>query len=267
MELKGLTGGLYKPLSPKDIETIHQASLAILENTGISYESGLNETIDMFDAQGAKVDRERGRIFFPGKLVETQAARAPERVVLFSRDGKNDLDLTQHRVYLGTGGAAIKILDLESGRARSTKLEDLYQLARLVDALDNIHFFLRPCIPTDIPEDEYDANVFYTCLKATGKHFMAGVNDVAGFHQAMDIAAMVAGDMAKLKDKPFAGSCQESNSGCTVLCSHGRLDFPADHGRDSGSTACRAACRNYRLPANKPRRTNFIRRNPRHGES
>ncbi|MEX1327846.1 MAG: hypothetical protein AB1Z29_13660 [Desulfobacterales bacterium] len=43
----------------------------------------------------------------------TQADRAPERVVLFSRDGKNDLDLTQHRVYLGTGGAAIKILDLE----------------------------------------------------------------------------------------------------------------------------------------------------------
>ena len=45
-----------------------------------------------------------------------QAARAPERVILFSRDGKNDLDLTQHRVYLGTGGAAIKILDNETGK-------------------------------------------------------------------------------------------------------------------------------------------------------
>jgi len=57
MALKGLTGGLYQPLSSADIKTIHQASLAILENTGISYESGLAETIDMLEAQGAKVDR------------------------------------------------------------------------------------------------------------------------------------------------------------------------------------------------------------------
>ena len=49
MALKGLTGGLYQPLSSGDIETIHQASLAILENTGISYESGLEEIIDMLD--------------------------------------------------------------------------------------------------------------------------------------------------------------------------------------------------------------------------
>jgi trimethylamine--corrinoid protein Co-methyltransferase len=95
----------------------------------------------------------------------------------------------------------IKILDLESGRARPTTLNDMYQIGRLVDGLDNIHFLLRPCIPTDIPENEYDANTFYTCLKATGKHVMAGVNDVAGFHKALDIAAMVAGDMAKLKGK------------------------------------------------------------------
>jgi trimethylamine:corrinoid methyltransferase-like protein len=36
MALKGLTGGLYQPLSSADIDTIHQASLTILENTGIS---------------------------------------------------------------------------------------------------------------------------------------------------------------------------------------------------------------------------------------
>ena len=74
--------------------------------------------------------------------------------------------MRQHRVYLGTGGAAIKILDLANGEARDSTLNDLYQLGRLVDALDNIHFFLRPCIPTDISELAYDVNVFYACLKA-----------------------------------------------------------------------------------------------------
>ena len=42
MPLKGLAGGLYKPLSPDDITTIHEASLTILENTGMTYESGLD---------------------------------------------------------------------------------------------------------------------------------------------------------------------------------------------------------------------------------
>ena len=55
MELKGLTGGLYQPLSPADIKTIHQAALAILEKTGISYESGLEDTIKILDIETGKV--------------------------------------------------------------------------------------------------------------------------------------------------------------------------------------------------------------------
>ncbi|MBT8367946.1 MAG: trimethylamine methyltransferase family protein, partial [Deltaproteobacteria bacterium] len=165
MQLKGLAGGLYKPLSPDDITTIHEASLTILENIGMTYETGLDATLDLLESQGAKLDKERSRVYFARDLVMTQADLAPKQVVLYSRDGKNDLDLTQHRVYLGTGGAAVKILDLETGEARSTTINDLYQLARLTDKLENIHFFVRPCIPTDIPVTEYDANAVVAGLK------------------------------------------------------------------------------------------------------
>jgi trimethylamine--corrinoid protein Co-methyltransferase len=203
MGLKGLAGGQYRPLSEKQVKTIHEASLSILEKTGFTYESGLEDTLAMLEKAGVIIDRERSRIFFPRDLVTEQAARAPERVVLYSRDGENDLDLSKHRVHLGTGGAAIKILDLETGEARSTTLKDLYQIGRLVDQLKNIHFFLRPCIPTDISESAYDVNVFYACLKATAKHVMAGVNDVEGFRKALDLASMVAGGLEKIQEKPF----------------------------------------------------------------
>ncbi len=203
MELKGLTGELYRPLTDDAVQTIHDASIRILAEIGFTYESGLEETLAMLEAAGATVDRENTRIRFPRKLIAELAASAPERVLLHSRDGKNDLDLTEHRVYLGTGGAAIKILDLDTGKARPTTLNDLYQLGRLVDRLDNIHFFLRPCVPTDIPESAYDINVFYAALKATGKHVMAGVNDVEGFQKVLELAAMVAGSLEKLQEKPF----------------------------------------------------------------
>jgi len=203
MDLKGLSGGQYRPLSGKQIKAIHEASLSILEKTGVTYESGLEDTLTMLERTGVIIDRERSRIFFLRDLVTEQAARAPERVFLYSRDGKNDLDLAKHRVHLGTGGAAIKILDFETGKARPTTLKDLYQLGRMVDQLKNIHFFLRPCIPTDIPGSDYDVNVFYTCLKATAKHVMAGVNGVEAFHKVLDLTSMVAGDLETLKERPF----------------------------------------------------------------
>jgi trimethylamine--corrinoid protein Co-methyltransferase len=203
MNLKGLPGGQYQPLSEKDIQTVHEAALAILEKTGFTYESGLDDTLAMLEAAGAQIDRSAARIRFPRPVVLDHIRKAPRRVVLYSRTGKDDLDLTEDRVYLGTGGAAIRVIDLETGEYRPTTLKDLYLLARLVDKLDHIHFFLRPCIPTDIPEAAYDVNMFYACLKGTGKHVMSGVNNIEGFHNVLDLASLVAGGREKLIEKPF----------------------------------------------------------------
>lgn len=203
MTLKGLSGGLYRPLSAKDIETIHDASLSILERIGITYESGLEDTLEMLEKAGATIDRKRARVTFPRDLITAQVEKAPERVVLYARSEGHDLDLTRDHVYLGTGGAAIKILDLETGECRASKLQDVYQLGRLVDRLEHVHFYLRPCIPTDIPESAYDVNMYYACLKATGKHIMSGVNDEAGLHRVIDLAALVAGGRHVLRQRPF----------------------------------------------------------------
>ncbi len=201
--MKGLQGGQYKPLSDADIRTLHDAALTLLEKTGFTYESGLEETLAMLEAAGAKVDRAAARIRFPRPFVAEQVRKAPGRVVLYSRDGRNDLDLTEDRVHLGTGGAAIRIIDLESGEYRATTLKDLHRLARLVDKLDHIHFFLRPCIPTDIPESAYDVNMFYACMRGTTKHVMSGVNNIESFHKVIELAATVAGGRDKLAEKPF----------------------------------------------------------------
>jgi len=203
MDLKGLGGGLYTPLSSTDIETIHAAALHILETVGMGFDTGLEDLLDTLADAGVRVDAKQSRLLFPPALVMEYTAAAPARVVLYSRDGKNDLDLTRHQVYLGTGGAAISILDLDSGDVRPTQLADLYHLGRLVDRLDNIHFFLRPCIPTDIPETEYDNNVFFACFKATAKHVMAGVNDAAGLEKAVQMAARLAGGTDELVKRPF----------------------------------------------------------------
>lgn len=203
MNSKGLEGGIYKPLNDEGIAAIHNAALTILENTGMTYEEGLDDTLEILSAAGASVDAARARIHFPRELVVAQAAKAPSRVILHGREGAHDLDLTEDKVHIGTGGAAIKILDIDSGEARPTTLHDIYALGRLVNRLDHIHFFLRPCIPTDIPESAYDVNMFYACLRATAKHVMSGVNDEAGLAAVIELASLLAGGREALRAKPF----------------------------------------------------------------
>ena len=223
MNYMGLAGGQYKPLSEKDVETIHEASLDILAKIGFTYEAGLDNTLVMLENAGAVVDRKINRIYFSRDLIIEQAAKAPARVMLYSRDGRNDLNLTEDRVHLGTGGAAIKILDLETEDPRPSTLDDLYQLGRLVDRLGNIHFFLRPCIPTDIPESEYDVNTYYACLKSTAKHVMSGVNDVTELHRVIDLAAMIAGGKDQLQARPFVSVITSFAISPLKLCTQSTL--------------------------------------------
>ncbi|MBU8848815.1 MAG: trimethylamine methyltransferase family protein, partial [Desulfobacterales bacterium] len=203
MNLMGLQGGQYRPLSPEQVETLHEASLKILEKTGMTYEQGLEDTVKLLEDNGAAIDRDRNNITFPRDMIMEQVAKTPEKIVLYGQDPKNDLHLTEDRVHLGTGGAAIKILDPETGSVRPTTLKDLYDVSRLVDQLDNIHFLVKPCVATDIAVEDYNVNWFYTCLCASSKHIMSGVNDEKGLHDVIEMASMIAGGLDKLVERPF----------------------------------------------------------------
>lgn len=203
MNYKGFQGGQYRPLSAEQVETLHQVSLKILEKTGITYEDGLEETVAMLEEQGANVDADKKNVTLPPKLIEKLISHAPGKVVLCGQEDKHDLILTDDRVHLGTGGAAIRILDPDTGETRSTTLNDLYNVSRLVDQLDNIHFLVRPCIPTDLDEADYDVNMYYACLSASSKHVMSGVNDEQGLAKVIELASCIAGGLENLKKRPF----------------------------------------------------------------
>ncbi len=223
MNLMGFQGGQYRPLSLEQIELVHDASLRILETIGITFEQGLEDTAQMLKDNGATVDWEKMNILFPRELVTAQVAQAPEKVVLCGRDPKHDLNLTEDRVHLGTGGGTIKILDPETGEVRSTTLEDLYNVSRLVEQLDNVHFLVRPCIPTDIDKSDYDINMFYACMTGSYKHVMSGVNDEAGLHNVIEMASLIAGGKEKLQERPFVSVITSFAISPLKLCTQSTL--------------------------------------------
>ena len=83
----------------------------------------------------------------------------------------------------------------------------------------------------------YDANNAFACLKGTAKHIMTGVTNEDGLHKILDIAAMIAGGMDTLREKPFISAiasfaisplklCTQSTSGQVHPDKHGLITIP-----------------------------------------
>jgi trimethylamine--corrinoid protein Co-methyltransferase len=197
----GLEGGRYRPLSDQDVQRIHKAALTVLERTGVAVVD--SECRDILAKAGAQVDAARDRVFFSGELVANALTLVNKDVVLYSRDGRFDLHLQGKRVHLGTGGAAVLVLDLETGRTRESRLRDLYDIGRLVETLDNIHFYLRPVVARDVSNDDIDINTFYACLAATNKHVMGGCYFPEKVAEIKRMGVLLAGSEEAFLSRPF----------------------------------------------------------------
>ena len=147
---------------------MHHAALDILENIGLA--DAIPSCVEAITAVGGHLS-ENGRLLFPPALVEDMLAKAAKPLVLHGRDPRHDMDLSGQRVHFGTAGAAVHLVDLESGIYRDSTLRDLYDIARLVDTRDNIHFFQRAVVARDVEDPlELDINTTYASLAGTAKH-------------------------------------------------------------------------------------------------
>ncbi len=240
---KGLIGGQYKPLTDKQVEQIHEASLAILARTGVQVEEP--EALRLFEKVGADVDGNRVRL--SQALIEDALDKAPSRVVLAGRAPKNDLILEGARVHIGTGGAALQVLDMETGKIRKAVLRDVADMARVVDALDNIHFYLLPIYPTDMSKEAVEINKYYVALANTTKHVQAGVYTIQGIRDVVEMCEHIAGGPEPLRERPLVSfitswmvSPLKFDEGVTTLlieCCRQRIPVVLSAAPMAGSTA------------------------------
>jgi trimethylamine--corrinoid protein Co-methyltransferase len=204
MPRPGPTGGQYQPLTLAQIQHIHQASLAVLERTGVHVEHP--EALALYRRGGAKVSDVDHRVTFPPAVVEAALAKIPSRVLLAGRDPDQDVVLEGERVYAGTGGSPTMVLDPGADTVRPGTLRDLADLARLADALDHCDFIVIPLHPTDLPDEDVPANRFYACLANSDKHIMGGVGSVQGARQVIEIATLIAGGLKALQERPIVSA-------------------------------------------------------------
>ncbi len=206
----GVTGGLYRPLSDRDQQRIHQAALDILQRIGLA--DPIPSCVDIVTSGGGTMN-DAGRLCFPRALVEETIAKACKGFMLHGQDPAHDLDISGQRVHFGTGGAAVSIVDFSTGQYRSSTLADLYDVFRLIDSLEHIHFALRPLIARDISDSHpLEINTAYAGMSGTTKPFGLAFSQPETVEAVVAMFDIAAGGEGKFKEKPF---CHTSN--CFVV--------------------------------------------------
>ncbi len=197
----GQIGGAYKPLTDPEIAAIYETALDLLARLGMGE---VPERLAARLLAAGAVQGEGGRLMFPRSLCENVIAAACKRFVFHGRDPDRSIEVGGSAVHFGTGGAAVLVLDLDTGLYRPATLADLHDFTRLQDGLTNISWFTRNCIATDVPDPyDLDVNTAYALLAGTTKPVATAftlADHVAPIVGMFDIAAGGDGAFAR---RPF----------------------------------------------------------------
>ena len=125
-------------LTPAEVQKIHDATLHIIEHVGVRFPSA--KALDVWEAHGASVDRASMVVRAKPTLIEEALKKAPPKYNLCARDPQQDLPLDGNHVFVGTDGCGIEIIDIHSGERRTSCLQDVGEVARVADGMEEVGF-------------------------------------------------------------------------------------------------------------------------------
>jgi len=188
-------------LSREEQDRIHNASLQILETTGMIIRD--DEALALLAQAGARVDFDHQRVFFPASLVQYALEQAPSEVKLYGRDPSHSVHLCEGNVYYSTSGYAVWVYDPASGKRREITQADLAWITRLADGLDQVEIHALLGTPIDAPPETNDRYQLAIALHNTTKHIWNTAYGPDGVADAVRMATAVRGTSEALRQYPL----------------------------------------------------------------
>lgn len=201
LQKQTFNGGYYSPLSQEMIERIHNASMEVFEQVGVKIT--YKPVLELWRRAGAEIDNEKMIARLGRDTVMKRISTAPKEITLCGRDPKNDIVLSGTNTHMGTGGTALNIIDVFTKERRPTNVLDVAASARVVDACDDIDFYVIACYPKEFQKSKVDVNRFYAAITNTSKHVMGGVYTIDGVKKVAHMAKAIAGSEDAFRKRPF----------------------------------------------------------------
>ncbi len=192
--------GSFRTLDPEQIETLHHASLEIMERTGMRFFDP--EALALFKKANARIS-DGNLVKIPPDLVEWALGCVPQNVNIYDQNKQLSMALGGRRSYFGVGSDCMSIYDLDTNEHRKAVRQDVVHGVRLADALTNMDFVMSMFLPSDIPQADYEHHQMAIMLKESTKPIIFVGIEAHSTVMALDMAAAVAGDLDSLQQHPF----------------------------------------------------------------
>lgn len=201
-----------KVLTDDEVKQIHDATLKVLQEPGLLINH--EESRKLCRAAGCDVNDATKVVKFPAALVEECLKKCPKTVDLYSRDGKKNVKMVSDGsiVNYTTFGIGVKTSEYISPGVyenRASTLKDLGEMARVVDACDNVDEICAPVTALDYATADCCRTIreVDAVMSNTSKPFWQDTE-----WEYMDIyydyeVAVYGGDKEEAMKKPFMMPC------------------------------------------------------------
>jgi len=187
----------YRDITDEQCRLIHDASLEILERTGVHLY--YQPAIDLLKKAGCFVDGDHVR--FPPHLVEWALRAAPSRIMMYDRLGNPVMPLGGRISTYGTGSDCLNVLDHRTGERRRATLQDEVDGIRVADAMPNVDFIMSMFLPSDVPVAA-DVRQMEMMLTYSAKPICFVTYEWEGTPEVIEMAEVAVGGADSLRAAP-----------------------------------------------------------------
>lgn len=186
-------------LSDEALDDIEGTAHRLLSEVGIVLDH--EEARARLHGLGCRINN--GRTYLPADVVHRALADVTPHLNVLNRDGSLAFTFGDARIRFHNGGGPPFIYDLETGRRRPAKLQDVADMTRLLDALPHVDVVVPLFGPQDVPPQLLAVASTEATLRNTRKPVSAAAidkpQDVA---YVVQMAAACCGGLAAYKERP-----------------------------------------------------------------
>lgn len=175
----------FRVLSDDQIQEIYHAALDVLARVGTRIHGQealalLTEAGCLISNGDASAGSAQGLARIPSSLVKRALSTTPGRIVVAGRDRSRRIHLERNKLHFGTGSDCPSMVDPYTDEVRKWGIEDVYNAARISDALPNIDFHMSLGLTSGVLPQTYDRPQLLAMLRGTSKPLVLTAVDREG---------------------------------------------------------------------------------------
>jgi len=189
--------------SRDELDSIHYATLQILQDTGIKVMS--EKACEVYRDGGALVEP-KGNFWvvkLPSYLVEECAYWSPYTFVYNARNPVDNFIVEPNRVGFSAFGGCINVIDPHTRELRRATKKDCGDLVRVADYLNAISVAERMVNSTDVTDRAQSLHNLEAMLTNTGKHIFLGADSARSLEVMIELASASVGGREVFNKRPL----------------------------------------------------------------